>query len=567
MTNGSIQLEGVDVDETFSPVVKSGTIQTVLSLATSRHYSIHQLDVKNSFLHGDLYETVYMHQYLGIQDPVHPNYETHFSTLKRILRYVQGLLDHGLKLFSSSTTFLVAYSDADWTGCPTTQSVEAEYCGVANAIAETCCLRNLLHELHTPLYFVTLVYYDNVSAVVPPKEGQPSNAQAVQALKAWKHLDFLCHNYILNGLVDSLCNVYYKTMTAKELWESLECKYKTKDADDNKLAHKNTYIPNSAKANMAEHAGSSSKSNSKAKGKGKRKNDKKRKGKVEYLAPKVRVVKQMLQGTCYNCDQPGHCTANCKMPKRVTPRQANMTRILEHNEEIKKSIILTSNTPYPSKKIRRICANFISNHKDMKLNTPYPEDAIRRIQDQVMEYNNCGAYAKKPQYAILNMFNTAYRPNFRKIGSSSRLYDEVVQDKRQQDGNDLQDESQDQPKEEEVKPRRSKRARTEKSFGPDFVSFMVENEPTSYQEAKKMKADGTIDKYKARLVIKGFRQREGTQPDLAYAVSKLSTYNSNPSNAQWKAMARVLYYLRYSRDYGLHYERYSAVIEGYIDAN
>ncbi|GJZ38483.1 putative RNA-directed DNA polymerase [Tanacetum coccineum] len=33
---------------------------------------------------------------------------------------------------------------------------------------------------------------------------------------------------------------------------------------------------------------------------------------------------------------------------------------------------------------------------------------------------------------------------------------------------------------------------------------------------KKMKADGTIDKYKARLVIKGFRQREGlgTRPDL-----------------------------------------------------
>nr|GEU29891.1 hypothetical protein VITISV_016069 [Tanacetum cinerariifolium] len=74
--------------------------------------------------------------------------------------------------------------------------------------------------------------------------------------------------------------------------------------------------------------------------------------------------------------------------------------------------------------------------------------------------------------------------------------------------NDLQDERQDQPKEEEVEPRRCKRARTEKLFRPDFVSFMVENKPTSYQESK-MKADGTIDKYKARLVIKGYRQREG----------------------------------------------------------
>nr|GFB16940.1 zinc finger, CCHC-type [Tanacetum cinerariifolium] len=33
---------------------------------------------------------------------------------------------------------------------------------------------------------------------------------------------------------------------------------------------------------------------------------------------------QDLQGTCYNCDQPGHHAANCKMPKLVNPRQANM---------------------------------------------------------------------------------------------------------------------------------------------------------------------------------------------------------------------------------------------------
>ncbi|GJV31553.1 retrovirus-related pol polyprotein from transposon TNT 1-94 [Tanacetum coccineum] len=422
--------------------------------------------------------------------------------------------------------------------------------------------------------------------------------------------------------------------------------------------------------------------------------------------------------------------------------------------------------------------------------------------------------------------------------SSSRLDDKVLRDKRQRDDNDLQDERQDQTDEEEVEPRRSKRARNEKSFGPDFVSFMVENEPTSYREAvtssegqqwreaikseiesilqnhtwelvdlppgckplgykwifkKKMKADGTVDKYKARVVIQGFRQREGldyfdtyspvtritsirtiiaiaalrnleihqmdvktaflngdleeeiymnqpegfiapgqegkvcrlvkslyglkqapkqwhqkfdhtmlesgfkinecdkcvyvkdtsagyvilclyvddmlivgsndkiirstkdmlkskfdmkdmgladvilgikiirtqnglvlsqahyvdkilnthnagdsgqartpidtsmhlsknrglgvaqleysriigmlmylmtgTRPDLAYAVSRLSRYTSNPSYAHWKAITRVLHYLRYSRDYGLHYDRHPAVIEGYSDAN
>jgi hypothetical protein len=74
VANGSNQIEGVDVDETFSPVVKPGTIRTVLSLAISRHWPVHQLDVKNAFLHGDLAETVYMYQPPGFRDPVPPDY-------------------------------------------------------------------------------------------------------------------------------------------------------------------------------------------------------------------------------------------------------------------------------------------------------------------------------------------------------------------------------------------------------------------------------------------------------------------------------------------------------------
>nr|GEZ06825.1 ribonuclease H-like domain-containing protein [Tanacetum cinerariifolium] len=262
-------VEGVDADETSSLVVKPGTIQTVLSLAISRHWPVHQLDVKNAFLHGDLAETVYMHQPLVMRDssgmflsqrkyameilkrahmvgcnpswtpvdiesklgdgdtPVvdptlyrslasslqyltftrpdityavqqvclymHDPREPHFSTLKRILRYVQGTLDYGLQLFSSTTDSLIAYSDADWAGCPTTRrstsgycvflgnnllswsskrqptlsrsSAEAEYRGVANVVAETCWIQNLLHKLHTPLSSATIMYCDNVIAV------------------------------------------------------------------------------------------------------------------------------------------------------------------------------------------------------------------------------------------------------------------------------------------------------------------------------------------------------------------------------------------------------------------
>ncbi|GJV22826.1 ribonuclease H-like domain-containing protein [Tanacetum coccineum] len=281
VANGRSQQQGIDCDETFSPVVKPATIRTVLSLAVSRNWPIHQLDVKNAFLHGHLSETVYMHQPPEFVDPNKPDYvchlqrslyglkqaqrsdiaylllyvddiiltasssaflqrviaslhnefamkdlgslnyflgisaqrsasglflsqskfaeeilerahiilhlyahtylmqvclymldprDPHFTALKRILGYVRGTLDYGLQLHVSSTTQLSAYTNADWTGCllPVTlsrSSVEAEYRGVANVVAETAWIHNLLCELHTPLFTATLVYYDNVSVV------------------------------------------------------------------------------------------------------------------------------------------------------------------------------------------------------------------------------------------------------------------------------------------------------------------------------------------------------------------------------------------------------------------
>ncbi|GJW84336.1 ribonuclease H-like domain-containing protein [Tanacetum coccineum] len=52
---------------------------------------------------------------------MHDPREPHFSALKRILRYIRGTMPYGLQLFSSTTSSLVAYSDADWAGCPTTR--------------------------------------------------------------------------------------------------------------------------------------------------------------------------------------------------------------------------------------------------------------------------------------------------------------------------------------------------------------------------------------------------------------------------------------------------------------
>ncbi|GJW93072.1 ribonuclease H-like domain-containing protein [Tanacetum coccineum] len=100
---------------------------------------------------------------------MHDLREPHLETLKRILRYVRGTLDFGLQLYASIIGSLVAYTDVDWAGCPTTRrSTSAEYRGVANVVAKTAWLRNLLRELHTPLLSATLVYCDNVRALHVP---------------------------------------------------------------------------------------------------------------------------------------------------------------------------------------------------------------------------------------------------------------------------------------------------------------------------------------------------------------------------------------------------------------
>ncbi|GJZ36969.1 hypothetical protein Tco_0583160 [Tanacetum coccineum] len=109
---------------------------------------------------------------------------------------------------------------------------------------------------------------------------------------------FLVAHFLDYKMVDSK-NVISQVQDLQVLLHDIHAKMSVEDLavrlcieEDNKLAQKDTYTPNSTKANMVDHAGSSSRSNSKGKGKDKKKNDKKSKGKFEYLAPKAGIVKQ-----------------------------------------------------------------------------------------------------------------------------------------------------------------------------------------------------------------------------------------------------------------------------------
>ncbi|GJX99665.1 ribonuclease H-like domain-containing protein [Tanacetum coccineum] len=273
IANGSTQLEGVDVDETFSPVVKPGTIQTVLSLATSRHWPVHQLDVDNAFLHDDLYETVYMHQPPRCRDPAHPNYvcllqrqgtDTAYLLLcvddimltassKVLLQQIMASLHQEFSMTDLGALRHITFTRPDISYVVqqvclhihdprephflalkrilSRSSTEAEYRGVANVVGcETCWLRNLLRELHTPLSTVTLVYCDNVSAVYlfsNPVQHQRTkhieidihfvrdlvNAGQVGVLHVLSHYQFA--DIFIKGLPSALFEEFYTSLSVR----------------------------------------------------------------------------------------------------------------------------------------------------------------------------------------------------------------------------------------------------------------------------------------------------------------------------------------------------------------
>jgi hypothetical protein len=53
-------VHGIDYDETFTPVAKMDSIQLELAIVVANGWEVHHMDVKNEFLHDDIFEDIYM---------------------------------------------------------------------------------------------------------------------------------------------------------------------------------------------------------------------------------------------------------------------------------------------------------------------------------------------------------------------------------------------------------------------------------------------------------------------------------------------------------------------------
>jgi hypothetical protein len=96
------QEQGVDFDETFSPVFKSATVRIVLSIAISLKWETRQLDMKNAFLHGKLAEVVYSRQPTGFID------STRLEHVCRLNRSLYGLKQAPRTSYKCFATFITS---------------------------------------------------------------------------------------------------------------------------------------------------------------------------------------------------------------------------------------------------------------------------------------------------------------------------------------------------------------------------------------------------------------------------------------------------------------------------
>ena len=117
----------------------------------------------------------------------------HYQAVKRILRYINGIIDYGIRILANSPIDLYAFSDADWTGCPNTRrsttglcaflggnclswsakqqpivarsSTEVEYWAMASIAAELTWLGYILRDIDITLYKPPTLFWDNISAL------------------------------------------------------------------------------------------------------------------------------------------------------------------------------------------------------------------------------------------------------------------------------------------------------------------------------------------------------------------------------------------------------------------
>eukprot|EP00253_Pinus_taeda_P019750 PITA_19750 len=158
---------GIEYTEAFSPVAKMNSIHLVLSLATSFKWEVHQMDVKSTFLHGDLHEEIYMEQPTS-------SLQTNSSLCRSISSIGwfhnsdwAGDLDD--RKSTAGYVFTLGSGPITWAckkqSAISLSSSEAEYRGAIEASKEALWLCQILSKFGFQQQHPTTLWCDNQSAI------------------------------------------------------------------------------------------------------------------------------------------------------------------------------------------------------------------------------------------------------------------------------------------------------------------------------------------------------------------------------------------------------------------
>jgi hypothetical protein len=102
VAKGYNQIEGLDYFNTYSHVAKLTTVRLIIALASIRNWFLHQLDVNNAFLRGDLQENVYM------TPP--PNVAAKANQVCKLVKSLYGLKQASRKWYEKLTSLLLSHN-------------------------------------------------------------------------------------------------------------------------------------------------------------------------------------------------------------------------------------------------------------------------------------------------------------------------------------------------------------------------------------------------------------------------------------------------------------------------
>nr|GEW76272.1 retrovirus-related Pol polyprotein from transposon TNT 1-94 [Tanacetum cinerariifolium] len=102
VAKGYAQKEGVDFEESFTPVARLEAVRLFIAYAIHKSFTVYQMDVKTTFLYGTLKEEVYVNQPDGFVDPYHPN------KIYRLNKALYGLKQALRAWYDELSNFLVS---------------------------------------------------------------------------------------------------------------------------------------------------------------------------------------------------------------------------------------------------------------------------------------------------------------------------------------------------------------------------------------------------------------------------------------------------------------------------